>query len=399
MISTRFAGLDGVSLEAAKLAPVIREAGHDIAWFAGELSDDFGPGSEVGAAHFEGEDNAALQHRAFGSDERDRIVESEIRDRASVLKHEVIRFLIDFGVDVAYVHNALSIPMQLPLAIAVTEALAETRVRAVGHHHDFGWEKPRFQMCSVPDIVDAYFPPDLEDLDHIVINSLAAGELRARKELGSIVLPNVLDFERGPERPPVGEAYRMRAGIAEDAVVLLQPTRVIERKGIDATIRLAAALGPQAVVAFSHPADRDEGYWSTLQDLAERTGVELVSGPVEYASDGAKPWIGDAYAAADLVCFPSIQEGFGNALVEAVFFRRPLFVNRYDVYAADIAPMGISAVEMEGELTDRVVAEVRRLLSDPLTVRDVVEANYRVGLEHMSHDVVRERLIPLLEGR
>ena len=38
--------------------------------------------------------------------------------------------------------------------------------------------------------------------------------------------------------------------------------------------------------------------------------------------------LADAYAAADLVCFPSLVEGFGNALVEAIYHRKPLFVNR-----------------------------------------------------------------------
>ena len=36
-VSTRFAGTDGVSLEAAKWAEVLDEAGHRCFWFAGEL--------------------------------------------------------------------------------------------------------------------------------------------------------------------------------------------------------------------------------------------------------------------------------------------------------------------------------------------------------------------------
>ncbi len=399
MISTRFTSLDGVSLEAAKLAPVIREAGHDIAWFAGELGDGFRPGLEVPAAHFDLVENAALQSRAFRSSVPDPPLEREIRERAAALKDDVVRFLREFGVDVAYVHNALSIPMQLPLAIAVTEALVDTGVRAVGHHHDFGWEKPRFDRCTVPGIVDAYFPPNVEGLSNVVINSLAATALAERTGLQSTLLPNVLDFELGPERSPDGASYRRRAGVAGDAILLLQPTRIIERKGIEATVQLAAGLGPPAVVVFSHPTDRDDRYWAGLVDLADRSGVELVSCPVALGADGASPWLGDAFAAADLVCFPSIQEGFGNALVEAIFFQRPLFVNTYDVYVADIAPMGVRAVEMEGEVTEDVVARVRRLLSSPSQMREMVENNYRVGVEHMSHGVVRERLIPLLEGR
>ncbi len=77
MISTRFAGLDGVSLEAAKLAPVIEAAGHEISWFAGELGAEFAPGVEVPAAHFATDNNLALEARAFASDDPDPRVAGE----------------------------------------------------------------------------------------------------------------------------------------------------------------------------------------------------------------------------------------------------------------------------------------------------------------------------------
>ena len=398
MISTRFAGLDGVSLEAAKLAPVIEAAGHDVAWFAGELGGTFRPGLEAPGAHFAGEPNASLQARAFGSEIHDPGLEAEIRNRASELKRDVLRFLREFEIDAACVHNALSIPMQLPLAVALTEALAEMGTRVVGHHHDFGWERPRFSRCAVPNIVPAFFPPDIDGMRHIVINSLAQRGLAERTGIRATLLPNILDFESGPARPCDGPAFRRAAGIPDDATVLLQPTRIIERKGIEATIHLAAALGPTTVVAFSHDADRDGEYWRALQALAGDLRVEMVFCPVAPDDAGGSPWLGDAFAAADIVCFPSIQEGYGNALVEALFFKRPLLVNRYEVYTADIAPMGVRAVEMDGEITGEVVAAVRELIASPDEVGEMVLHNYEVGVEHMSHRVVRERLIPLLEG-
>lgn len=39
-VSTRFAGTDGVSLEAAKWAEVLEQEGHECYWFAGELDRD-----------------------------------------------------------------------------------------------------------------------------------------------------------------------------------------------------------------------------------------------------------------------------------------------------------------------------------------------------------------------
>jgi hypothetical protein len=398
-VSTRFAGLDGVSLEAAKLVPAIEDAGHDVVWFAGELGDAFAPGVEYPPVHFDTPENAALQRRAFGSGGAQPDLEAEILELAAGLKPHIVRFLRDFDVDVAYVHNALSIPMQLPVAVALTQALVENGTRAVGHHHDFAWERAHFADCAVPRILEEYFPPVWEGMSHVVINSLAQRSLAERKGVGSTLIPNILDFERGPQRAADGTAFRRAAGIADDAMLLLQPTRVLKRKGIESTIRLAAALGPPAVVAFSHAADRDVEYWNRLVGLAEELRVEMRFHDTVPEDSPDSPWLGDAFAAADLVCFPSIQEGFGNALVEALFFKRPLFVNRYDVYAADIAPMGVQAVEMDGDVNRDVVEEVRDLLASPAEIEAMVEHNYRVGTEHLSHQVVRERLIPLLEGR
>jgi mannosylglucosylglycerate synthase len=68
----------------------------------------------------------------------------------------------------------------------------------------------------------------------------------------------------------------------------------------------------------------------------------------DYQQDPARPRLGDVYAAADLVCYPSRYEGFGNALLEAFFYRRPVLVNRYPVYVRDIAPAGVECIELNG---------------------------------------------------
>lgn len=393
MVGTRFAGFDGVSLEAAKVADALGAEGHEFVWFAGELGSGFRPGVEFPAAHFDNPGNRSLEAAVFGggrfgSTDRDRLLGT-----AAELQAAITAFVDSHDVEMLLIENALAIPMQLPLGLAITSVLAASALPAIAHHHDFVWERSRFGRCAVPGLLDLAFPPDLAGLRHVVINRDAGDALKLRRGMASILLPNVMDFEN-EAAPGDGAAYRTAAGLGSDEIMLLQPTRVIPRKGIELTIELAAAMDDDRVrVVLTHPGDVDGAYLGSLQRLATDRDVDMRLVSLEAA--GCR--LADVYAAADLVCFPSTYEGFGNALLEACFFRKPVFVNRYPVYERDIATTGIDCIETDGAITQSLVAQVVSWLGDPARVDAATDANYRIGLENFSYRVVRETLGPLLD--
>jgi glycosyltransferase involved in cell wall biosynthesis len=399
MVGTRFAGLDGVSLEADKLGTVLEDEGHQVVWFAGELGDRFRPGLLHPPAHFGHPAIRSLEAELFGKRPPTPAAIRSLRDRTRELKTALRWFLRDFEVDVLIVQNALCLPMNVPLGVALAELLAETGVPAVAHHHDFAWERERFRRPQLPDMLRAAFPPALPGLWHVVIQSAAREQLQRRRGIASTVLPNVMDFEEEPV-PGDGAAYRAAAGLGPDDLLLLQPTRVVPRKGIETTLRLASELddGHVKVVVSHHEGDEGFGYGRRLREEADRLGVDLIFAPVraEYEQDPTRPLLADAYAAADLVCYPSRYEGFGNALLEAIYHRRPLLVNRYPVYVRDIAPTGVECLEIDGGLSPEAVARAAKLLEDPGQWRDSAERNYEIGRRHFSFAVVRERFLPLI---
>jgi glycosyltransferase involved in cell wall biosynthesis len=307
------------------------------------------------------------------------------------------------------VENAWAIPMQLPLGVALRRVVAETGIAAIGHHHDYWWERERFATCIVPEILEDAFPPDLPNVRHVSINSLAARELRTRRGIESRVVPNVFDFAspRPRRSPTVRQRLRHELGMNEHGLLVVQPTRVVPRKGIELAIELVGRLAdPEAILLITSPAG-DEGldYLVELERLAERAGVRM-----RYAADRFVPddlegqpirpahSLNDAYLAADLITYPSLYEGYGNALVEALFYGVPLVVNRYPVYEADIKPLGLRLVEIDGAITDDTVAEVRALLSNPRRVRENARHNFDIGRRKLSYTVLRRRLRSLLRA-
>ena len=65
-VSTRFAGIDGVSLEANKWAEVFEQNGHNCFWLAGKLDRDPGKSFLVPEAYFHHSQNQWINTQVLG---------------------------------------------------------------------------------------------------------------------------------------------------------------------------------------------------------------------------------------------------------------------------------------------------------------------------------------------
>jgi glycosyltransferase involved in cell wall biosynthesis len=187
-------------------------------------------------------------------------------------------------------------------------------------------------------------------------------------------------------------------------LLAVQPTRVVPRKGIELAIELVHRLDdPHAHLLITSPAG-DEGleYLSQLHVLADQLGVDLRYGADRFAherwhhGDRMTFAVTDSYLEADMITFPSLYEGFGNALIETVYFGKPLVVNRYSVYDADIRPLGFRFVEIDGAITDATIAEVRQLLRDPERRAADAAHNYAIARANLGFTMLQERLDNLI---
>jgi glycosyltransferase involved in cell wall biosynthesis len=91
-------------------------------------------------------------------------------------------------------------------------------------------------------------------------------------------------------------------------------------------------------------------------------------------------------------------EGFGNAFLEALYFRKPIVVNNYTIYATDIRPKGFNVILFDDYITDETVEGTRRVLLDKELADQMCSQNYRLALKYFSYTVLRNKLRVLLDS-
>jgi glycosyltransferase involved in cell wall biosynthesis len=161
---------------------------------------------------------------------------------------------------------------------------------------------------------------------------------------------------------------------------------------------------PNLKLLISHsPGDEGEDYFNWIKDTAQRQKV-----PIHFifnrlyeartqSADGRKVYtLWDVYPHSDLITYPSLYEGFGNAFLEAILFKKPLLVNRYSVYIVDIEPKGFDVIAIDGFLTESAVKHVEEVLIDPDRRRAMVERNFELGRKYFSYGSLKRGLSSLL---
>jgi glycosyltransferase involved in cell wall biosynthesis len=310
LLSYRLGGTDGVSVEAAKWEWALGVLGFTVRRVAGELCDA------------PRRDDVRLPAYAIA-----------VRD-GSRADPAVLTAALD-GADVVVAENICSLPINLDAACAAREALAGHGGRVVFHHHDLPWQ--RAELTAVRGL-----PPALVGALHVVVNDRSREELAARG-IPARMIRNTFDFDA-----PAGDrdTTRVAFGFADTDLVVLQPTRAILRKNVPGGLRFGEALARlvrdrRVVYWLTGPAE--DGYGPTLARELDATTLPVVLGRADRTAD--------AYAAADVVAFPSTWEGFGNPVIESVAARRPLAAHRYPVLDEIIAGgLRLFNVEDSGEM-------------------------------------------------
>ncbi len=400
-ISTRLAGTDGVSLETAKWASVLEEAGYECYYFAGELDRPQHKSFLSPKAYFKHEEILYTHQEMFRRTRRPPEMTENVDNLKKELKQDLYDFIDKFKLDLIIAENALAIPANIPLGLAITEVISEKNIPTIAHDHDFFWERKRFLKSCVWDYLNMAFPPHHPAIKHCVINTSGQNQIGLRTGASAELVPNVMDFENPPPAPDeYSSDVRKALGIGDDELFILQPTRIVQRKGIEHAIELVHRLGRKAKLVISHSSgDEGDSYAARIREYSALMKVEVVfaSGIIgEFRAkspEGNKIYsLQDVYPHADLVTYPSTFEGFGNAFLEAVYFNKPIVINNYSIYSHDIKPKGFKVIEIDDYIEGSTIQEINSILDNPEKAREMVKTNYNLALRYYSYKVLRQKL-------
>lgn len=403
-IDARLGSTDGVSLETDKWVAVLERMGHEICYIVGEYENPPENTTIIPEMGFFTEENNWIQENSFGYTSSVQELYDRINSLAVIIEKKMAQAIESYQLDLIILENCITIPMQIPLGLAIKNFLKSSPVPAIAHHHDFYWERERFLDNNVQKILDIAFPVQEPCLTHACINHIQKAALKEKFNIDAIVVPNVFDFNADFNKiDDFNKDFRPSIGFSDKDIVFLQPSRIVPRKTIEYSIELVRQLNKPDVkfVLAGYAGDEGMDYLRKLETLINKAKISayfihehIFSRRQAYPKKVYTLW--DSYVFSDLVTFPSDFEGFGNHVVEAFYFKKPLFTNNYSVYESDIAPTGVDTILMDQVVTQKVVEKTRTVLEDSKYRTEMVEKNYEIGCKCFSFETLQMLLEDML---
>jgi glycosyltransferase involved in cell wall biosynthesis len=197
----------------------------------------------------------------------------------------------------------------------------------------------------------------------------------------------------GSRFTPVSGEERLSArralGIAPDSEVIVTLGRQEEQKGHRYLLEAIASMRsrrPRLVALF---AGRSGEVSAQLE--AQRTSLGL-EGVVRFL--GFRDDVGELLAATDVFVFPSLWEGLGGSLIEAMARALPIVASDIDA-VREVVEDGRSATLVPPASPERLAAAVEALLGDPQRLRTFGVRGREIFEERFTLDRTTERMADL----
>lgn len=306
--------------------------------------------------------------------------------------------------DLVIAHNAFTLHFSLPLTAALWDIAAQ---RAPGSMiawcHDLAWTNPLYLPA-----LHAGYPWDLlrrpaPGTRYVTVSGERKAELAALwggQEDAIEVIPNGIDVEATLGLSRATREIAARYDLFDRDAVLLLPVRITRRKNIEAGIRAVRVLKDRGMdvrflitgpVAPHHPG-RSMTYLSELKALRAELAVddEVIFLADVLGMTLSSRTVNDLYRLADVLLFPSQQEGFGLPILEAGVMRVPAVVSSIPIFA-ELGQEDVLTFQLD-EPADRIAEQIAQAL------RTGTARLFKRVVRDFRWDAIADRqIMPLLE--
>ncbi len=236
--------------------------------------------------------------------------------------------------------------------------------------------------------------------------------------LQSRVLPPLINGNRfeytGDDRKEARKSVRQDLDLGEqdDAVVILQPTRVSQHKGPEYSLELAIKLERQLakrcillIAGGNEPFEAAQALKHSLRMTAKSQnfdGLRFMDG--SHANEGNRR-ISDVMLASDIIALPSTSETFGLGVAEAALSQVPIVTKPYkddtgnEIFNEVYGDFDVVTDYIDAAIpSDEVVLQLADVIEDKSRRIAMTERNHELALRYTYTDSTHDLLLDVLRS-
>ena len=403
VVATHLNGIDLVSLETSQWCRVLTELGHECFFLTGESNQPEARTVIVPEADIRHPDIDAINRDLYENSSRTSKTSGMIQALRFHIKQHLHQFIQTFDIGTLIVENALSLPLNIPLGLALTELIAETRIPTIIHHHGFVWEQPKYIGSPADDYIYNGFPPRLPSVEHVVASRFHADQMAIRYGIRAQIVPYARDFHQPTTADAMqSEDFRKALGIETDGPLVLATSPIVASSQLELGIAFLARMEETpALLITSDPMHGDQDYLQFLQETAElmHLPLHLIGDRILRSTksrDSDAPTVEQCYLQTSALIAMGETQGAYAEIIDAIFHRQPVLISRNNLLAHEFNNRDIQLIHLEAFPNRASVQDIHKKLEDLEFLEMMTEHNFKLGEQYFSLQALERRLENIL---